>query len=59
MTSKSAKRRIIPAVFLCCMAYTSYRMIGIKADPGILACDAIVGTAVFVSILGLLTLALS
>ena len=49
MTPGTAKRKIVPVVFLCAMAYTSYRMIGSKADPGILACNSVSGTALFVS----------
>ena len=51
MTPGAAKRKIIPGVFLCSIAYTSYRMIAIKADPGILGCNSLSGTALFVSIL--------
>ena len=51
MTPGAAKRKIIPGVFLCSIVYTSYRMIATKADPGVLACDTIAGTALFVSIL--------
>ena len=50
MKVRAAKRKIIPLVILACLAYTSYRvLIVVKADPGILACDAVSGTSIIVS----------
>ena len=50
MTARAAKRKIIPFVTLGCLTYTSYRCFTVvKADPGILACDAVSGTSLIVS----------
>ena len=50
MTVQAARTRIIPLVVICALAYTSYKsLVTTKADPGILACNAVSGTSVAVS----------
>ena len=50
MTTQAAKTKVIPLVVICALAYTSYKsLVTTKADPGILACDAVSGTSVAVS----------
>ena len=47
---QSAKRRVIPIVVLCALAYTSYKsLVATRADPGILACNGVPGTSIAVS----------
>ena len=51
MTAQAAKTKVIPLVVICALAYTSYKCLVVtKADPGILACDAVSGTSVTVSL---------
>ena len=45
-----AKRKIIPGVDLGAFCYTSYKSLVVtKSDPGILACNSVAGTSIFVS----------
>ena len=49
MTARAAKRKIIPLVILASLGYVSFRCLTVvKADPGILACDAVSGTSLVV-----------
>ena len=50
MNVRLAKRKIIPGVVLGAFCYTSYKYLVVtKSDPGILACNSVAGTSVFVS----------
>ncbi len=50
MTVKKAKTRIIPAIVLVNLAYSSYQVFGLtRVDPGILACNSAKGTSMLVS----------
>ncbi len=50
MTASAARRRVVPATFLCAFLYMSYKSLVVMwASPGILACNSVAGTSVLVS----------
>ncbi len=50
MTASAARRRVIPITMATVLLYSSYKAFAVtRADPGILACNSIAGTSLFVS----------